>query len=116
LVLNKDIFFGVKIGNALRQQGFEVIFRPATDAFVATARAERPGLGIIDLNLQPDWDAIAAFVAEAGEEMPILVFGSHLDVDGLRAAKSAGVARVVSNGEFHRNMIELVNRYIRRDA
>jgi ActR/RegA family two-component response regulator len=116
LVLNKDLFFGVKIGNALRAQGFEVMFRPATDAFVTAARAERPRLGIIDLNLQPDWSAIAELVAEEGQEMPILVFGSHLDVDGLRAAKAAGVTRVVSNGEFHRNMIELVNRYGRRDA
>ena len=111
-MLNKDLFFGVKIGNALRAEGFGVQFTPTTEAFVTSARLDRPNLGIIDLNAGPEWAAIRALTAEA-DSPPILVFGSHLDVDGLRAAKAAGVTRVVSNGEFHRNMLELVNRYVR---
>lgn len=116
LVLNTDLFFGVKIGNALKTRGYAVVFKATTDAFIAAARADQPALGIIDLNTRPDWDRIAELTAEVGDATPILVFGSHLDADGLRAAKAAGVRRVVSNGEFHRNMNDLVERYARPEG
>lgn len=112
-VLNKDLFFGVKIGNQLKAEGYAVSFSATTEDFAARVREDRPVLGLIDLNLNPDWAAVTRLVEDVGERTPILVFGSHLDVDGLRAAKAAGVRRVVSNGEFHRNMIELVRRYAR---
>jgi DNA-binding NarL/FixJ family response regulator len=114
LVLNTDLFFGVKIGNALKARGYAVVFKATTDAFVAAARADRPALAIIDLNARPEWERIAELTAEGAT--PILVFGSHLDIEGLRAAKAAGVSRVVSNGEFHRNMLDLVERYARHDG
>jgi hypothetical protein len=46
--------------------------------------------------------------------VPVLVFGSHFDVDGRRAAKAAGVARVLTNGDFHKDMVGFVRRYARR--
>jgi hypothetical protein len=42
---------------------------------------------------------------------PLLGFGPHVDVDGRRAAKAAGLTRIVSNGEFHRDLVALVARY-----
>jgi hypothetical protein len=45
--------------------------------------------------------------------VPVVAFGSHTDVDGFRAAKAAGVARVVSNGEFSRSLADLVAKYAR---
>ena len=113
VALNLDLFFGVKIGNQLKAQGYAVAFRKTTKEFAERVRSGDAVLGVIDLNAKPDWDLVAKLVDEVGERTPILVFGSHLDVDGLRAAKAAGVRRVVSNGEFHKNMIELVGRYAR---
>ena len=115
VVLNTDLFFGVKIGNQLKKQGYSVAFRKTTAEFAAQTRAADAVLGLIDLNAEPDWAGISELVQEVGARTPILVFGSHLDVDGLRAAKSAGVRRVVSNGDFHQNMLELVARYARKD-
>jgi hypothetical protein len=114
VVLNSDLFFGVKIGNQLKKQGYAVAFRKTAGDFAAEIRATNAVLGLIDLNARPDWTEVSALVKEIGERTPILVFGSHLDVDGLRAAKASGVRRVVSNGEFHQNMIELVARYARK--
>ncbi len=36
VVLNRDLFFGVRIGNTLRDAGYQVTFRPATAPFAAT--------------------------------------------------------------------------------
>jgi hypothetical protein len=113
VALNVDLFFGVKISNQLKTQGYAVTLRKTAEAFAGQVRAGDAVLGVIDLNAKPDWDAIAALVAVIGERTPILVFGSHLDLEGLRAAKASGVRRVVSNGEFHKNMVELVRRYAR---
>ena len=114
VVLNRDLFFGVRIGNALRDAGFRVTFRPSTAPFVAYLRAADPpaALGVIDLGAGPDWDEIATVTGESAPS-PILVFGPHKDVDGFRAAKAAGITRIVSNGEFHRDMLGLVRRYAR---
>ena len=45
-----------------------------------------------------------------------LSFGPHKDVDGFRAAKRGGATRVVSNGDFHRDMTGFVRRYARPAA
>lgn len=118
VVLNRDLFFGVKIGNILRAQGYRVAFVPTTDAFVERidARKQVTVLGIIDMGTGVDWTAIATLTGADGSGVPILVFGSHLDVDGRRAAKAAGVNRVLSNGDFHRDMVTLVDRYARQIA
>jgi methylmalonyl-CoA mutase cobalamin-binding subunit len=114
VVLNRDLFFGVRIGNALRDAGFSVTFRPATAAFTAAVRAADPPavLGLIDLGADPAWSEIAQLTHDV-PMTPILVFGPHKDVDGFRAAKAAGITRIVSNGEFHRNMLGLIQRYAR---
>ena len=117
VVLNRDLFFGVRIGNALREAGFRVTFRPETAAFSAYLRTADPpaALGLIDLGAGPDWTEIAALIGETATP-PILVFGPHKDVAGFRAAKAAGITRIVSNGDFHRDMLGLVRRYARVEA
>jgi len=114
VVLNRDLFFGVRIGNILRGLGYHVTFVPETAAFAAHLRSARPApvLGIIDMSAGVDWEAVAALNADPAVPTPVLAFGSHLDVEGRRAAKRAGVARLVSNGEFHRDMVKLIRRYV----
>ncbi len=111
VVLNRDLFFGVRIGNTLRALGYDVVFVQTTDAFVARLRGPEPvALGIIDMSAGVAWDRIRS-ARDAGLATPLLAFGSHLDVEGRRAAKAAGVTRIVSNGDFHRDMVHLVRRY-----
>lgn len=111
VVLNRDLFFGVRIGNTLRDLGYAVAFVPTTGTFVERLRGEGPvALGIIDMSAGVEWELIRELRAE-GNETPLLAFGSHTDVDGRRAAKAAGVTRIVSNGEFHHELVPLVRRY-----
>ncbi|HEX5500673.1 MAG TPA: hypothetical protein VFX03_15660, partial [Thermomicrobiales bacterium] len=69
-------------------------------------------LGVIDMNGPVDWDEIAALAAMA-DRPPLLGFGPHVEVAGRRAAKAAGVDRIVANGEFHRDAAALIRRYAR---
>lgn len=116
VALNRDLFFGVRIGNQLRALGWDVSFHPTGDR-LAQALAEQDGdppvLVLVDMSAPLDWDVLAGAVAATTPGTPILAFGPHVDVDGRRAAKAAGVTRIVSNGDFHRDMVALVERYAR---
>jgi hypothetical protein len=114
VVLNRDLMFGVQIGNVVRALGFDPRFARTTDAFVEAIRRRdpRPALGIVDMNGPIDWDTIAKLTSEP-DGPPLVGFGPHVDVEGRRAAKAAGMTRIVSNGEFHRGMAELIGRYAR---
>ena len=114
LLLNRDLFSGVGIVNTIRAIGFaplrvgdEVAFRTHLEA-----RDPAAALGIIDLNGGIDWAILAESLADP-DCPPVIAFGPHVDVEGRRAAKAAGITRLLSNGEFHREMAGFIERYAR---
>jgi hypothetical protein len=109
-VLNRDLFFGVRLKQLGASLGYVVEIVPDAARFIQLLQNEQVVLGIIDINASPDWSVIAGD-PHAAARPPILAFGPHLDVEGLRAAKASGVTRVVSNGQFHRDPAALISRY-----
>jgi hypothetical protein len=117
IVLNRDLLFGSRIRSALARLGLESRFVATAEQFVS-ALSQEPNsvaIGIIDMNDAITWDVIgeAGSRADAGLA-PTLAFGPHVDIEGRRAAKAAGVTRIVSNGQFHNDMAALIERYRRR--
>jgi hypothetical protein len=117
VVLNRDLLFGSRIRSALSSLGLEARFVPTAEQFVGALHQE-PGsvaIGIVDMNGVVSWDVIREALSGAnGGGVPTLAFGPHVDVEGRRAAKAAGVTRIVSNGQFHADMAGLIERYSRR--
>ncbi len=114
VALVKDLFFGVKIRNELKAQGYDTVFAKSTEQFAGLLKEHQPAIGIIDLASGADWDQ----VREIGQDpdtsgIPVIVFGSHTDVEGIRRAKASGVARVVSNGKMHAELPVLIEKYAR---
>jgi hypothetical protein len=116
IVLNRDLIFGSRIRGALAGLGLEGQFVRETAQFIAALDSlrGRAAIGIIDMNGDVDWDALAGALAHPAATTPILAFGPHVDVENRRAAKAAGVTRIVSNGQFHQEMASLIDRYRRR--
>jgi FixJ family two-component response regulator len=112
VVLNRDLFFGIRLNQLLKQLGYRVVLAKSQESFVVGLGAADVALGIIDINFGPGWDGIAQTIA-SGAQPPIIAFGPHLDIDGLRAAKKAGVTRVFSNGDFSKDTAAIVTRYAR---
>ncbi|HEV2108904.1 MAG TPA: hypothetical protein VGR16_11625 [Thermomicrobiales bacterium] len=115
VVLNRDLFFGVRIANALRARGYRVEIAPTPERFAALLGEmdPAPALGIIDMTAVSDWSPLREIASDPNGSTPTLAFGPHKDVAAFRAAKDAGVSRVVSNGDFHRDLLGLVERYAR---
>ena len=117
VVLNRDILFGSRIRSALSSVGLEARFVTTAEQFVGALR-EQPdsvAIGIIDMNGAVSWNVVGEELLQPnGESVPTLAFGPHVDIENRRAAKAAGVMRMVSNGQFHSDMAGLIARYSRR--
>lgn len=114
LIVNRDLFFGVRLRQALRADGWSPRIVPSTAAAVEILSGEQiPALIVADMAASPDWAALVAAARVTDPPTPVLAFGAHRDVGAFRAAKTAGVTRVISNGDFHRDMVGTVRRYAR---
>jgi hypothetical protein len=115
LVLNRDLMLGISIGNTAKMLGYRVERYTETAALAEQLENERSevALAIVDMNLNVDWDRLADVIRANPNVTPVLGFGPHVDIEGRRAAKQAGLTRIVSNGEFHRDMAGLIQRYAR---
>jgi hypothetical protein len=116
VVLNRDLLFGSRIRSALDVLGLEGRFVPDTRRFLAAMadEADAMAIGILDMNGAIDWEELSAALHDAADAPPTLAFGPHVDAENRRAAKVAGVTRIVSNGQFHSDMVALIDRYRRR--
>ena len=117
--LNRDVFFGIKLRNLAKELGYDLALVSGVPQ-LETGLADHTAtiaLIVIDMNVLNqgiDWDALATAL-QPHPEIPTLGFGSHTDVDERRFAKAIGLTRIVSNGDFHRNAAELIQRYARID-
>lgn len=75
-----------------------------------------PILIIFDLNNSfvpwKDWIALIKS-APATRRIPVLCYGSHVDVEKLQVAKDAGADAVLSRSRFITDMPKLINKYAR---
>ena len=109
-----DVFFGITVRNTIKRLNYEPQMIKSALLLPDTVAVYDPSLVIVDLGVvaeEASWDLITAI---REKDVPVLVFGPHKDVEGLRAAKQAGVSRVVANSQFHREMPVLIERYVRR--
>jgi hypothetical protein len=116
VVLNRDLLFGSRIRSVLATLGIEARFVNDTKQFIAalTDNGEATVIGILDMNGPVNWDVIGETLSGPEGVAPTLAFGPHVDAVNLGAAKAAGVTRVVSNGQFHKDMASLIERYRRQ--
>jgi hypothetical protein len=117
IALNRDVFFGVRLRNLAKELGYGLLLVPtATGVTAALAEsADHVALVVIDMNVLKsgvDWDTVAEIV-RSHPDIPTLGFGPHTDVETRKAAKRAGLTRIVANSEFHRDAAALIQRYAR---
>lgn len=142
LGLVSDLFFTVKIDYVARQLGYRVrwieraedVALPDTPddgdtalqlaepmrghvaAFVARLVEEQPALLIFDLNNNAvPWDKWIASVksSPATRRIPIIAFGSHMDVETQTRAKAAGADAVLAKSRFTEALPDLIQKYAR---
>lgn len=113
LALEKDLFFAVKIRDTLRHHDIEVITVRTLDAFEKGLKQDTPkvALAIVDIATKGvDWEA--AIRAARSHSLPVLAFGSHMDLEARAKALQAGAQKVVANSKFSTDMAGLIQRML----
>lgn len=114
LALEKDLFFAVKMRDTLRHHDMEVTTVRTLAAFeqqLALGEDERPVLAIVNTATRGvDWEA--AIQQARAHGLPVLAFGSHMDLDARARALQAGAQRVVANSKFASDMPGLIRRML----
>lgn len=110
LALEKDLFFSVKIRDTLRHHDYDVIVARNLTGFEQQLQADpRPALAIINISIAGvDWET--AIRQARAQEIPVLAFGSHVDLEAQKKARAAGAQRVLANSRFSSDMPEVVKR------
>ncbi|HZG65817.1 MAG TPA: hypothetical protein VEZ12_03685 [Herpetosiphonaceae bacterium] len=108
-----DLIFGVRIADAARALGYMPV--DATAARIKDAITPDVVLIVLDTGQRDDWTAtVQALKADpATAKIPVLAYGSHVDVTASRAAVAAGVDRLVTRGKLMAELPQLIERTAR---
>lgn len=95
LLLCDDLLFASKVTATARAHGLAVaVVREAAKLAVG------PGTRAVLLDLHNPTLDLAAVAGWVGAGVRVIAFGSHVDVDRLRAARAAGCTRVMPRSQF----------------
>ena len=118
IVLLGDLFFHVKIQEAVRRSDLEAIFTGDSDRVVQHAAA-RPVAVVLDLNYAAGrpMETIQALKAERQtREIPLIGYVSHVQVDVNKSAREAGCDVVFARSALISNLPSTLALYRRTSA
>src|SRR5690349_10214729 len=96
LIVDSDLFFTVKIADALKHAGYVSVTVRRVDDCAAAVATHRPVAALLNTAARGlDWRAALAELSAAG--VPAIAYGAHVDVETQEQARQAGAAIVVAN-------------------
>ncbi len=103
LIVCDDLMFTSKVTATARAHGLTAaVARTPADA---ARKAAGVGCVIVDLHLPGlDVPALLGELRAAGSRAAVIGFGSHVDVETLKAARAAGCDRVLPRSQFVREL------------
>ncbi len=116
VVVVQDLFFAVRLSDALRAMGYKGMTVQDESELRAALISARPSLVILDLQaygIQPATVVSAARQTIPGRPIPVLAFGPHTDVKKRNEALQAGCQRVVPKSMIASELPQLVKSILR---
>lgn len=113
LLLSRDLIFMTKVTETARSLGFAMTTAGNSALVKAMIERGRPRVVFVDL-AAGDLVAPARIVeyrALAGESVPFVAFGSHVDAGALAAARTAGCVEAMPRSRFSGELVDLIRRY-----
>jgi CheY-like chemotaxis protein len=112
LLISPDLFFTSKVTGTAQALGLRV--DAVDDLASAVTRLSAGNVACILLDLAAPRVSVAEFVAAmpTTARVPIIAFGSHVNVELLEAARSAG-AEVMPRSQFAATLPDILQRHLR---
>ncbi len=107
-------FFAPRLQDVILARGGRPVIVETPAEFVTAVDRYFPVLGLIDLATPGDWAAAIARckLLPHTAHMPIIAFGSHVDVETLKAARKAGADHAWARSKLMEELVAVVDRYL----
>lgn len=116
LYLTGDLLFSSQVSGAAARAGVALRVLGSAEAVLALAAAERIGAVVLDLTAP---GLSVGDVAPKLKKLPhppvIVAYAPHVHGDTLAAAQAAGCDLVLTRGQFHAQMEDVLRRYGKLD-
>jgi DNA-binding NtrC family response regulator len=109
ILLDTDLFFVVKVRTTLQHAGYDVATARTLEDFTRKLAADSPTLALVNTAIV-DIDWRAAIMAARAARIPVVAFGSHVDLETQQAARQAGATRVIANSKLATDLPGIVAR------
>lgn len=111
LLLDTDLFFVAKVSATLAHTGYTTRTVRRADDFVTALEQDAPTIALVNTAARGiDWQAAIQAARAAG--VPVIAFGSHVDLVTQAAARAAGATRVISNAKLASDLVGIVARVV----
>ncbi len=113
-ILEEDLFFSTRLMDVVVAQGGRPALVESPAALVDTVDSQDPVLILLDLKTPGDWqEAIRTLKSRPHtRQIPLYAFGSHVDVETLRAARQAGADHAWARSKMMEELVGLVDRHV----
>lgn len=112
LALVSDLVMQSQMAGASTRAAVQLKTVGSAEALLAEAEATRPALVLLDLS-HPGVDpgALVERIKSLSPETTIVAFGPHVHKELLAAAEAAGCDQVISRGQFHAQIVEILQAF-----
>ena len=112
LLLDSDLFFVVKVRTTLQHAGYDVRTARTAADFTRRLAEDAPALALVNTAIAgEDWRG--AIAAARAANIPVVAFGSHVDLETQQQARAAGATRVIANSKLAADLPGIVARTLR---
>lgn len=113
LLLDSDLFFAVKVIALLKRIGFETTTVRRDQDWAERMADGSASIALVNTAARGlDWRA--AIIAARAAGLPVIAYGSHVDVETQSEARAAGATRVIANSKLAADLPEIVEQTLRR--
>ncbi len=113
LLLDNDLFFSVKITDTLKHSGYQTRTVRRLDDFTQALAEARPLVALVNTAARGlDWRS--AITAARAAQVPLVAFGSHVDIATQQEARALGATSVVANSKLASDLPGIVARALLR--
>jgi CheY-like chemotaxis protein len=113
VALISDLMMQSQVSGAAARACVSLDIAGSTEALLSKSESARPRLVILDLShptIDPG-ELVPRLKAIIPPDCTVLAFGPHVHTGLLSAAAEAGCEPVISRGQFHAQMEEILKRY-----
>lgn len=112
--LEPDLFVATRLADVIQACGGQSIIIDTPEAMLAAVDAAFPVLILVDLNTPGDWGTAISRckLRPQTRNIPLIAFGSHVDVETLKAARRAGADHAWARSKMMEELVQVVKRHL----